>query len=164
MTVGKALDDCWERFGLVAVCPFLCHKGRVFKWKIGGCDVFDLGWSELLIVGIVAVLVIGPKDLPVVLRSLGRWVSTIRHMAADFQMQFQQAVDESEVNDIAREIEKARQLDAQTMIDKFTEPDPVEKDIPQILPPHPSILASDPPIEALDAEQTAEKTAGRSEP
>ena len=51
--------------------------------------MFDIGWGELLVIGVVALIVIGPKELPGVLRSLGHWMGKIRRMAAEFQGQFQ---------------------------------------------------------------------------
>ena len=53
--------------------------------------MFDIGWGELLIIGIVALIAIGPKELPAALRALGQWMGKIRRMAGEFQNQFQLA-------------------------------------------------------------------------
>ena len=50
--------------------------------------MFDISWGKLVIIGVVALLVIGPKELPAVLRQLGPWMTKIRRMAAEFQGQF----------------------------------------------------------------------------
>lgn len=68
--------------------------------------MFDIGWSELLLIGIVALVVIGPKDLPKVLRGLGAMMSKVRAMASEFQGQFQDAMREAELADLKKEAEK----------------------------------------------------------
>ncbi len=68
--------------------------------------MFDIGWSELLVIGIVALVVIGPKDLPKVLRALGTMMSKVRGMAAEFQGQFQDAMRDAELADLKKEAEK----------------------------------------------------------
>lgn len=68
--------------------------------------MFDIGWSELLVIGIVALVVIGPKDLPKVLRALGSMMSKVRSMAAEFQGQFQDAMREAELAELKKEAEK----------------------------------------------------------
>lgn len=67
--------------------------------------MFDIGWSELIIIGIVALIAIGPKELPGVLRMLGQWMGKLRRMASDFQSQFQEAMREAEMADIKKEID-----------------------------------------------------------
>jgi sec-independent protein translocase protein TatB len=68
--------------------------------------MFDIGWSELLLIGIVALIVIGPKDLPKVLRALGTMMSKVRSMASEFQGQFQDAMRDAELADLKKEAEK----------------------------------------------------------
>jgi len=62
--------------------------------------MFDIGWSELLVIGVVALIAIGPKELPGVLRSVGYWMGKVRRMAAEFQSQFQEAMREAEFADL----------------------------------------------------------------
>ena len=71
--------------------------------------MFDLGWSELLVVGIVALIVIGPKELPGVLRMAGQWIGKVRRMASDFQGQFQEAMREAEMADLKKEVDEFTQ-------------------------------------------------------
>jgi sec-independent protein translocase protein TatB len=67
--------------------------------------MFDIGWGELLLIGIVALVVIGPKELPGVMRTVGQWVTKIRRMAGDFQNQFQEAMREAELADLKKEVD-----------------------------------------------------------
>ena len=67
--------------------------------------MFDIGWSELLIIGIVALIVIGPKELPATLRTLGQWMAKIRRMASEFQGQFQDAMREAELAELKKEMD-----------------------------------------------------------
>ncbi len=69
--------------------------------------MFDLGWSELLVVGIVALIVVGPKDLPVLFRNVGRWVGKARGMAREFSRAMNEAADESGVRDVAKTFKTA---------------------------------------------------------
>lgn len=64
--------------------------------------MFDIGWSELLVIAAVALIVIGPKELPGVLRSIGHWMGKIRRMASDFQGQFNEAMREAEMSDLKK--------------------------------------------------------------
>src|SRR5215831_2838744 len=65
--------------------------------------MFDIGWGELVVIGIVALIAIGPKELPTVLRTLGQYMAKIRRMAAEFQGQFQEAMREAEVADLKKQ-------------------------------------------------------------
>ena len=65
--------------------------------------MFELGWGELVVIGIVALIAIGPKELPTVLRTLGQWMGKIRRMAAEFQGQFQEALREAELTDLKKQ-------------------------------------------------------------
>ncbi|MGB6350083.1 MAG: Sec-independent protein translocase protein TatB [Pseudolabrys sp.] len=67
--------------------------------------MFDIGWGELVVIGIVALIAIGPKELPTVLRTLGQYMGKIRRMAADFQGQFQEAMREAEMADLKKHAE-----------------------------------------------------------
>src|SRR5919206_5077665 len=67
--------------------------------------MFDISWGKLVIIGVVALLVIGPKELPGVLRQLGQWMTKIRRMAAEFQGQFQEAMREAEMADLKKQFD-----------------------------------------------------------
>jgi sec-independent protein translocase protein TatB len=70
--------------------------------------MFDIGWTELLLIGVVALIVIGPKELPGVLRSLGKGLATVRKMAGEFQGQFQEALREAELDGLKKEVDDLR--------------------------------------------------------
>ena len=67
--------------------------------------MFDIAWSELLLVGGVALIVIGPKELPGALRTAGQMVGKVRRMAAEFQGQFNDAMREAELHDLKKQVE-----------------------------------------------------------
>src|SRR5262249_16068968 len=67
--------------------------------------MFDISWTEFLLIGIVALIVIGPKELPAVMRSLGQWTRKIRSKAADFQKQVHEAMREGEMADPKKQVD-----------------------------------------------------------
>jgi sec-independent protein translocase protein TatB len=66
--------------------------------------MFDIGWTELLIIGVVALIVIGPRDLPEMFRTLGRVTAKLRSMAREFQRAMESAADEAGVKDVAKDL------------------------------------------------------------
>lgn len=70
--------------------------------------MLDIGWSELLVVAIVAIVVVGPKDLPKLMRTVGFYVGKARRAAADFQRQFNEAIAESEADEVRKNLEAIR--------------------------------------------------------
>src|SRR6266581_8413484 len=68
--------------------------------------MFDISWGKLVVIGVVALLVIGPKELPMVLRTVGQWMGKIRRMAAEFQGQFQDAMREAEMADLKKQFDE----------------------------------------------------------
>ena len=74
--------------------------------------MFDIGWSELLLVAVVAVLVIGPQELPVVMRNLGRIARRLQYVRYAFSQQFEDFLKESDLDDIRRQVNfEARDFD-----------------------------------------------------
>jgi len=71
--------------------------------------MFDIGWSELVVIAVVALIVIGPKELPGVLRMIGQWMGKARKMAAEFQGQFQEAMREAEMADLKKSFDEVRE-------------------------------------------------------
>jgi sec-independent protein translocase protein TatB len=71
--------------------------------------MFDIGWSELVVIAIVALIVIGPKELPGVLRMVGQWMGKARKMAAEFQGQFQEAMREAEMADLKKSFDEVKE-------------------------------------------------------
>jgi sec-independent protein translocase protein TatB len=73
--------------------------------------MFDLSWTELLVIAVVAIIVVGPKDLPRALRAIGRWTGKAKRMARDFQNQFNEALREAELDTIKKEVESVGKID-----------------------------------------------------
>ena len=73
--------------------------------------MFDVSWTELLVIALVAIIVVGPKDLPRALRSVGRWTGKAKHMAREFQNQFNEALREAEIDTIRKEVESVGRID-----------------------------------------------------
>ncbi|WP_417413445.1 Sec-independent protein translocase protein TatB [Hoeflea sp.] len=72
--------------------------------------MFDIGWPELLVVAIVLIVVVGPKDLPPMLRAFGRTTKKLRAMASEFRGQFDDALREAELDDVKKTFDDARKL------------------------------------------------------
>jgi sec-independent protein translocase protein TatB len=68
--------------------------------------MFDIGWSELVVIAVVALIAIGPKELPGVLRMVGQYMGKIRRMASEFQGQFQEAMREAEMADLKKQVDE----------------------------------------------------------
>jgi sec-independent protein translocase protein TatB len=84
--------------------------------------MFDISWGELLLIGVVALVFIGPKELPTVLRTLGQWMAKLRRMANEFQNQFHEAMREAEMADLKKHVD-----DLTTTAHSYTNFDPVSE-------------------------------------
>jgi sec-independent protein translocase protein TatB len=73
--------------------------------------LLDFGWSELLLIGVVALVFIGPKDLPKALRVAGFWIRKARSLSREFQSSIDQMIREAELDDIRQELKKASEID-----------------------------------------------------
>ncbi|WP_132251379.1 Sec-independent protein translocase protein TatB [Methylobacterium segetis] len=67
--------------------------------------MLDMSWGEVMLIGGVALIVIGPKDLPKALRTVGQITGKLRRMAGEFQMQFNEAIREAELDEVRREVD-----------------------------------------------------------
>ena len=67
--------------------------------------MFDLGWSKLIIIAMLAIVVVGPKDLPALLRAIGKFVGQIRRQADEFRRQFDEAMKDTELDQIRKDVE-----------------------------------------------------------
>jgi sec-independent protein translocase protein TatB len=72
--------------------------------------MFDIGWSELLVIAVVAIVVVGPKDLPRMLRTFGNYAGKARKVANDFKRQFDEALREAELDDVRKSVEEVGKL------------------------------------------------------
>ena len=126
----------------------------------------DFSWSELLVVGIVALIVIGPKDLPGMFRELGRFTAKIRAMGREFSRAMEQAAKESGVKDVAddlRNVTSAKSMGLDTVksaADKFEKWDPLKNAAKPTKPltpaPMPAPVAPTPAAEPTIAAPVAE--------
>lgn len=84
--------------------------------------MFEVGWTEMLVIAIVMIVVVGPKDLPNMLRTFGRTTAKLRTMAADFQKQFNEALKEAELDDVKKSVDELRGLSPVAEIRKQLNP------------------------------------------
>jgi sec-independent protein translocase protein TatB len=85
--------------------------------------MFDIGWTEMAVIAVIAILIIGPKELPVVLRSLGRWAGKARRAARDIQSGIEELARESELSDLKNELsDAAEHLDVKEQIKESLDP------------------------------------------
>ncbi len=84
--------------------------------------MLDIGWSELLVIAMVAVVVVGPKDLPRMLRGFGNFMGRMKRMSRDFQRQFNDALKEAELDDVKKSVEQIGKIDPLADIKKELAP------------------------------------------
>ncbi len=84
--------------------------------------MFEIGWTEMLVIAVVMIVVVGPKDLPKMLRTFGRTTAKLRSMAGDFQRQFNEALKEAELDDVKKSVDSLRSLNPANEIKKQLNP------------------------------------------
>ena len=72
--------------------------------------MLDVGWTELVVIAVVLIIVVGPKDLPPMLRTFGRMMTKMRGMANDFRQQFDEALKEADLDDVRQTLSDAQKL------------------------------------------------------
>ncbi|MGD9507955.1 MAG: Sec-independent protein translocase protein TatB [Geminicoccaceae bacterium] len=85
--------------------------------------MFDIGWSEMAVILMVALIVIGPKDLPRVARTVGKWTAKARGMAREFQRSLEDMAREADLQDIKAEVDKLSRADVRSRIEETIDPD-----------------------------------------
>ena len=89
----------------------------------------SLGFNEILILGVLALVVIGPKDLPLMLRKLGRWTAKLRGMAQEFRTGFDELARQAELDELKREVEALRRTtNLNSLANEVTKPLPTLED------------------------------------
>ncbi|WP_372006542.1 Sec-independent protein translocase protein TatB [Tistrella mobilis] len=126
--------------------------------------MFDIGWAELALVFVVALIVIGPKDLPVALRAAGVWIGRLRRMAREFQSSVDEVLRESELKELRDRAEKAsrfdmgeatrRAIDPDGALERATSPVSLEDDAPAARAAAADAPATAPAASASPASQT----------
>ena len=99
--------------------------------------MFDIGWSELLVIAVVAIVVVGPKELPRLLRTFGHYAGKLKRAASDFQRQFDDAMRESELDEMRNTFEEMRAAGSSIDLN-------APFDQPLMLPKEPAAPASEP--------------------
>ncbi len=84
--------------------------------------MFDIGWTEMLVIAVVMIVVVGPKDLPKMLRTFGKMTTKMRSMAGDFQKQFNEALKEAELDDVKKSVDALRSMNPASEIKKQLNP------------------------------------------
>ena len=112
--------------------------------------MFEVGWSELLVIAVVMIVVVGPKDLPNMLRTFGRTAAKLRAMAGDFQKQFNDALKEAELDDVKNSIDSLRGLNPLNEVRKQLNPfeqaaADVRSGVDTMMKPKPAADPSTPP-------------------
>ncbi|PWJ89560.1 sec-independent protein translocase protein TatB [Mesorhizobium loti] len=120
--------------------------------------MFEVGWTEMLVIAIVMIVVVGPKDLPNMLRTFGRTTAKLRAMASDFQKQFNEALKEAELDDVKKSVDELRGLSPMAEIRKQLNPfeqaaADVRSGVDAAMKPKP---AADPATPAASTPQAAE--------
>lgn len=103
--------------------------------------MLDIGWSELLVMAVAAVIVVGPKDLPRLMRTVGRYTGKARALAREFRASFDELGRETELQELNQEMEKIRREDPLTRKANAIAPPPAGENKaagrPQAAPPPP---------------------------
>lgn len=82
----------------------------------------DIGWQELFLIGLVTILVVGPKEIPRVLRTVTQWIQKVRSMARDFQRGIDDLVVEADLDDFRKDMEAAKGFDVKRNIEDMIDP------------------------------------------
>src|SRR5437868_9691915 len=125
--------------------------------------LFDIGWSELLLIGVVALIFIGPKDLPRALRIAGYWVGRARTLSREFQSSVDQMIREAELDEMREQLKKATEFDIEKEFHKTVDPtgELAESIKPPNIPDHfdPLPASSEPLPSAASSETPASEAA-----
>jgi sec-independent protein translocase protein TatB len=130
--------------------------------------MFDISWTEILVIGAVALIFIGPKELPAALRTIGRFVSKARTLAREFQSNVDEMVRESELDDLRKQVSSAASGDFARDIEKQIDPKgdiaaafappelpSLDSPAPGAVPPPPQLPAPEPaPPQPAAAEES----------
>src|SRR5271170_2077196 len=85
--------------------------------------MFDLAWSEIVLIGAVALIAIGPKDMPAAIRTVSSMIKKARRMAAEFQTHVDEMVREADLGDVKKAFSDIRNLDIPSLVEKHVDPD-----------------------------------------
>jgi sec-independent protein translocase protein TatB len=126
--------------------------------------MIEFSWGHILVIAVVALIVIGPKELPAVLRTAGQWMGKVRRMATEFQSQFQEALREAEMADVKQQFD-----DISTTAKDLRHFDPigsVRKELEGVMAdkPSPKVEAAPPPVDTPPPAITSPAAGSQAEP
>jgi sec-independent protein translocase protein TatB len=110
-----------------------------------------IGGSEIVVIAVIALLVVGPKDLPKLLRQIGRFVGKMRGMADDFRSSFEDMARQSELDDLRKEVEALRTNRIPVLDDVRTEIGKIEADVSESLTPTTHFYSGSDEVSSPDA-------------
>jgi sec-independent protein translocase protein TatB len=84
--------------------------------------MLDIGWTEMLVIAVVAIVIIGPKDLPRTLRTVGRWIGKARGMAREFQNSLDDIARDTELDELKKQITEVSDFDVRGEIEQSFDP------------------------------------------
>jgi sec-independent protein translocase protein TatB len=116
--------------------------------------MFDIGWQELFIIAVLAIIIVGPKDLPGALRTVTKWLRKARSVAREFQSGIDDMVRESDLDDVKKQLEGAADYDIAKELENTIDPTgAITADIEEME----SELSQEPLLESetADADDTA---------
>ena len=121
----------------------------------------SLGFSEILLLGILALVVVGPKDLPLLLRKLGRWTAKLRGMAQEFRTGMDELARQAELDELRKEVDALRRTtNLSSFASEMQKPLPTLEDYAGAAKPSPTLpapdLAAPPSIDATPLPQTVD--------
>lgn len=111
-----------------------------------------IGGSEIVVIAVIALLVVGPKDLPKLLRQIGRFVGKMRSMADDFRSSFEDMARQTELDDLRKEVEALRTNRVPVLDDVRTEIDKVQYEVNESLTPTTHFYSGSEDVVSPDAE------------
>lgn len=85
--------------------------------------MFDFAWSEIALIAVVAMIAIGPKDMPVAMRAVTGWIKKARRMAAEFQTHVDEMMREADLSEVRNSLNEIRQFDFRSEVEKAVDPD-----------------------------------------
>lgn len=103
--------------------------------------MLDIGWTEMLMIAVIAIVVIGPRDLPKMLKTVGGWVRKARATVRELQTGIEDMAREAELDDVKKSVESATRMD-DWLDDKAVVKPPAGQSPPAAPPPQPSAAAS----------------------
>jgi sec-independent protein translocase protein TatB len=126
----------------------------------------DIGFAELLLIGIIALIVVGPEDLPQMFRQLGRFTAKIKAMGREFSRAMEQAASDSGVKDVAKDLKAATSAKAMGLdkvkeaADRFEKWDPIKNAAKPTVPAKPLVPPPMPATPEIVAEPAAQRILG----